>query len=100
MGWTNYLIDKERKVALEVGKYDDNDREKSSEEYEELINYLSSEEPQKEVITYLFNKIGYHEYHYLMINLFQEFYGGYWEIIGEEEFNKVMDDYKVVNRKY
>lgn len=88
MGWGNYLINKDKTVAIEIGKIDYNDiTENLWESLEGLTFYMNETEDRKiDVINYLWSRIYMSNVIDGMISIFIERYGKEdWEIISEEE---------------
>ncbi len=91
MGWSNYLINKDKTVALEIGKTSYNDiNEGTWESLEALTFYMNETEDRKiDVINYLWDRVSMNNVIEGMISIFIEWYEeGDWEIINEEEISK------------
>jgi hypothetical protein len=95
MGWSNYVINKDRTIALEVKVFDNEDLSSGVlRNTEELIEYLNNdvEDRKIEVINYLWDRTYVDNAIELMINIFIEWYKKEdWEIVNEQELKKYKD---------
>ena len=102
MGWIEYLINKEKKLAIEISR---NIGDLDMDEYdaiEELFYYISeTEEIKLDALNYIISKSGYNSYSEIALIYFMNSYG-FTERIHE---NELPDDYEdfwsdLVKRKY
>jgi len=78
MGWSNYIYNKAKKVAIEVGKFEYNELdEQMLVNLEEYIMYNNEVEvPNQAVLIYLWDKCFIHNAVYSTLNMFMHLYGG------------------------
>lgn len=92
MGWSNYLINKDRTIALEIGKNDSNDLlgVEMWSNLEEFIEYMSNTEDRDlSVINYLWNKVSLYNAIDGMLTIFIEHYSDEgWEVVSEVDLEK------------
>jgi hypothetical protein len=95
MGWSNYVINKDRTIALEVKVFDNEDLSSGVlRNTEELIEYLNNdvEDRKIEVINYLWDRTQVNDAIELMFNMFMDYYKKEeWKIINEQELEKYKD---------
>lgn len=92
MGWSNYMYFKKLNIALEIGKFGHNDYlEDAWRTTEQFVEYMSNtEEPDLEVIKYLWDRTYVFNTIDMMFNILMDYYKDQDpEIITETELQKL-----------
>lgn len=100
MTWSNYLVNEELRVAIEVGKFDYDDcYDDLSDNFRELETYLNREDSDgssTEVVKYILDKIVTFDPDVLLYSLFLNKYGTDWVVKHETDVDK--SDYTIIQK--